>query len=137
MYVHRRAGSDLKYYGAQRCGDNSRSVPCLLVWVRGPVEQGRHNAINDSGPDGKTNKRSDGSAGYCLKSRVQRSPWKDAYACRIQISRVIKKMYRECLSAGGRFVGCYQMFPQTCVAAVCTWARTLGRFYNVRRSFQD
>ena len=31
------------------------------------------NAIYDSGPDGKTNKRSDGSAGYRLNSRVQRS----------------------------------------------------------------
>ena len=73
MYVHRRAGSDLKYYGAQRCGDNSRSVPCLRVWVRGPAGQGRHNANNDSGSDGKASKSSDGSAGYCLKFRVQRS----------------------------------------------------------------
>ena len=30
---------------------NSRSVPCLRVWVRGPVGYGRHNAIYDSGPD--------------------------------------------------------------------------------------
>ena len=73
MYVNRRAGSDLNIMVHKRCSYNSRSVPCLLVWVRGPVEQGRHNAITDSGPDDNTSKRSDGSAGYFLKSRVQRS----------------------------------------------------------------
>ena len=73
MYVNRRAGSDLNIMVHKRCSYNSRSVPCLLVWVRGPAEQGRHNAITDSGPDDNTSKRSDGSAGYFLKSRVQRS----------------------------------------------------------------
>ena len=27
-----------------------------------------------------------------------------------------------------KFVGCYQTYSQICVAAVCTWVRTLGRF---------
>ncbi len=71
--MHRRACSGLNTTVLRRCDCNSRSVPCLRVWVRGPVEYGRHNAINDSGPDGKRNKRSDGCAGYGLKSRVQRS----------------------------------------------------------------
>ena len=42
--------------------------------VRGPVEEERHNAINDSGPDGKTSKRSDGSAGYLSKIPGAREP---------------------------------------------------------------
>ena len=71
--MHRRAGSGLNTTVLRRCDCNSRSVPCLRVWVRSSVGQGRHNANNDSGSDGKTSKSSDGSAEYCLKSRVQRS----------------------------------------------------------------
>ena len=32
------------------------------------------------------------------------------------------------LIGGWKFVGCYQTYSQTCMAAVCTWVRTLGRF---------
>ena len=35
-------------------------------------------------------------------------------------------MSRECLLAGGSFVGCDQAFPQISVAAICTQARLLG-----------
>ena len=37
---------------------------------------------------------------------------------------------------GWKFVGCYQTFSTTCVAAICTCAHTLGRLHNLRRSFQ-
>ena len=57
----------------KRCDHNLRPIPCLRVFDRWTVGQGRHNANNDSNPDGKTSKRSDGSAGYCLKSRVKGS----------------------------------------------------------------
>ena len=32
------------------------------------------------------------------------------------------------LIGGLKSVGCYQTYSQTCMAAVCTWVRTLGRF---------
>ena len=39
---------------------------------------------------------------------------------------------RVCMSVrligGLKSVGCYQTYLQTCMAAVCTWVRTLGRF---------
>ena len=37
IHLHRRAGSGLNTTVLRRCDCNSRSVPCLRVWVRGPV----------------------------------------------------------------------------------------------------
>lgn len=67
-----------------RCDHNLSPAPCLRVWGRGDAGQGSHNANDDdSGPDGKTSKRSDGSAGYCLKSQVHGNPRENAHAYRI------------------------------------------------------